>query len=176
MKVNGVRMELGEIEEAIREQSGVKDVVVLTEEDDGTKMLIAYVVAERPGIDEGERLKRGVAATRPVYYVPREVRFIAAMPLTVSGKINRKVLAEQERLGTTKLLCLSRWRDIRTSRGDARALNHAINVGNLDKFSNGNRQICGSRTDTRQPANRVTSGCLYSSQQGGLTLGQKINL
>lgn len=95
VKVNGVRMELGEIETAIREQGGVKDVVVVAEEHAGNKVLVAYVVAEDPGTAEAERLKDGVAATRPVYYVPKEVRFIAEMPLTVSGKINRKVLAEQ---------------------------------------------------------------------------------
>ncbi|MEM7426856.1 MAG: amino acid adenylation domain-containing protein, partial [Pseudomonadota bacterium] len=99
VKVNGVRIELGEIEAAIREQDGVKDVVVLAEEDHGAKLLIAYVVSETPSMAEAQRLKEGVAATRPVYYVPKEVRFIAEMPLTVSGKINRKLLAGQERLG-----------------------------------------------------------------------------
>jgi len=102
VKVNGVRMELGEIEAAIREQDGVKDVVVVVEEDAGNKTLIAYSVVENPCIGEAERLKDGVAATRPVYYVPKEVRFIAEMPLTVSGKINRKALAEQTLLGTAE--------------------------------------------------------------------------
>ena len=100
VKVNGVRMELGEIETAIREQGGVKDVVVVAEEKAGNKVLIAYVVVDRPSPAEAERLKDGVAATRPVYYVPKEVRFIAEMPLTVSGKINRKALADQTLLGT----------------------------------------------------------------------------
>ena len=100
VKVNGVRIELGEIEAAIREQDGVSDVVVVAEESAGNKILIAYVVCENPGLAEAERLKAGVAATRPIFYVPKEVRFIAEMPLTVSGKINRKILAEQEQLGT----------------------------------------------------------------------------
>ncbi len=98
VKVNGVRMELGEIEAAVREQGGVKDVVVVAEENAGNKILVAYVVADEPGAAEAERLKDGVAATRPVYYVPKDVHFIAEMPLTVSGKVNRKVLAEQKRL------------------------------------------------------------------------------
>ena len=102
VKVNGVRMELGEIETAIREQDGVTDVVVLAEENAGNKILIAYVVTANPSPAEAQRLKDGVAATRPVYYVPKEMRFIAAMPLTVSGKINRKVLAQQPLLGTAE--------------------------------------------------------------------------
>ncbi|MEM7775849.1 MAG: amino acid adenylation domain-containing protein [Pseudomonadota bacterium] len=99
VKVNGVRIELGEIETAIREQDGVEDVVVVAEENAGNKILVAYVVAETPSTAEAERLKAGVAATRPVYYVPKDVRFIAKMPLTVSGKINRKALAAQTQLG-----------------------------------------------------------------------------
>ena len=100
VKVNGVRMELGEIETAIREQGCVKDVVVVAEENAGNKVLIAYVVVEKPSPAEAERLKEGVAATRPIYYVPKEVRFIAEMPLTVSGKIDRKALPNQTLLGT----------------------------------------------------------------------------
>ncbi len=100
VKVNGVRMELGEIEAAIREQGGVTDVVVVAEGDAVSKMLIAYAVVENPCEAEATRLQDGVAATRPESYVPREMRFIAEMPLTVSGKINRKVLAEQPVLGT----------------------------------------------------------------------------
>lgn len=98
VKINGVRIELGEIETAIREEDNVKDVVVVAEENAGNKVLIAYVVCEDPSQADAERLKAGVAATRPVYYVPKEVRFIAEMPLTVSGKINRKVLADQTRV------------------------------------------------------------------------------
>lgn len=102
VKVNGVRMELGEIEAAIREQGGVSDVVVVAEEHAGNKVLVAYAVAENPSAGEAERLKDGVAATRPVYYVPKEIRFIAEMPLTVSGKINRKALAEQALIAATE--------------------------------------------------------------------------
>ena len=92
VKINGVRMELGEIEAAIHDAGGVKDVVVVAEEQGGNKVLIAYAVAADPGEATAERLKQAVGATRPVYYVPREVRFLLDMPLTVSGKIDRKKL------------------------------------------------------------------------------------
>ncbi|MEO0672919.1 MAG: amino acid adenylation domain-containing protein, partial [Pseudomonadota bacterium] len=100
VKVNGVRIELGEIEAAIREQAGVKDVVVVAEERAGSKVLVAYAVVAAPSQAEAARLTAGVAATRPTHYVPKEVRFIADMPLTVSGKIDRKVLAQQPLLGS----------------------------------------------------------------------------
>ncbi len=98
VKINGVRMELGEIETVIRSDEKIKDVVVVAEDINGNKNLIAYVVSSELTADAGEALKALVAESRPSYYVPREIRFLAEMPLTVSGKINRKLLAEMPRL------------------------------------------------------------------------------
>ncbi len=98
VKINGVRMELGEIEAAIREQNGVKDVVVVAEENAGNKILIAYVVASEPSEEKGEQLKAGVGEVCPVFYIPKEIRFLAQMPLSTAGKIDRKVLANLPRL------------------------------------------------------------------------------
>ena len=97
VKINGVRMELGEIEAAIHEAGGVRDVVVVAEEQAGNKVLVAYAVADEPGNETGERLKAHVKATRPATYVPREVRFLHDMPLTVSGKADRKKLLSHPR-------------------------------------------------------------------------------
>ena len=98
VKINGVRMELGEIETVIRSDEKTRDVVVVAEEVQGNKNLIAYVVSSEPTPDTAEALKALVAESRPSYYVPREIRFLAEMPLTVSGKINRKLLFETPRL------------------------------------------------------------------------------
>ncbi|MGI9355006.1 MAG: non-ribosomal peptide synthetase [Rhizobiaceae bacterium] len=98
VKINGVRMELGEIEAAIREQDGVKDVVVVAEENAGNKILIAYVVANEPSEEKSEQLKAGVGAVCPVFYIPKEIRFLSQMPLSTAGKIDRKVLADLPRI------------------------------------------------------------------------------
>lgn len=98
VKINGVRIELGEIETVIRSDEKTKDVVVVAEDIQGNKNLVAYVVSREPTPDVAEALKALVAESRPSYYVPREIRFLAEMPLTVSGKINRKLLSEVPRL------------------------------------------------------------------------------
>lgn len=98
VKINGVRIELGEIESVIRSDEQTEDVVVVTEDIGGNKNLIAYIVSSNPTKETAEELKALVAESRPPYYVPREVRFLEEMPLTVSGKINRKLLADMPRL------------------------------------------------------------------------------
>ena len=98
VKINGVRIELGEIEATMREDGAVEDVIVVAEEVRGSKALVAYVVAADPGEAAAERLKARVGAACPSTYVPQEVRFLAAMPLNVSGKTDRKALAAAPRL------------------------------------------------------------------------------
>jgi len=98
VKISGVRIELGEIEAAIRSADGVRDVVVVAEENEGQKSLVAYVVAEAAGDAAAAAIKTAVSEKCPPFYVPQDVRFLAEMPLTVSGKINRKLLKDQPRL------------------------------------------------------------------------------
>lgn len=98
VKINGVRMELGEIEAAMHEAGGVRDCCVVAEEQNGNKVLIAYTVANDPSEPNAERIKAHVGETRPKSYVPREIRFVKDMPLTVSGKTDRKKLADWPRV------------------------------------------------------------------------------
>ena len=94
MKISGVRIELGEIEAAIRSADGVADVVVVAEETQGQKSLVAYVVAGETGEAMAAAVRTAVAERCPPFYVPQDVRFLDDMPLTVSGKINRKALKD----------------------------------------------------------------------------------
>ncbi|MDJ0613388.1 MAG: amino acid adenylation domain-containing protein, partial [Rhizobiaceae bacterium] len=95
VKLNGVRIELGEIEAVIRDDEATQDVVVVAEENQGNKTLTAYVVSENPGPKKADELRTMIADSRPPYYVPRDIKFLEKMPLTASGKINRKVLQAQ---------------------------------------------------------------------------------
>lgn len=90
VKLRGYRIELGEIESALREQAGVRDAAVLMRADDGgDKKLVAYVVADEA---TAEGLRELLKRRLPGYMVPNAFVFLPAMPLTASGKINRKAL------------------------------------------------------------------------------------
>ncbi|WP_167486988.1 non-ribosomal peptide synthetase [Nocardia terpenica] len=93
VKLRGLRIELGEIESAVAAQPSVaRTVVVVTRPDHGGELLVAYVVPE-PGrtIDTAELIDR-VARLVPAYMVPQHVVVLDRLPLTASGKLDRRAL------------------------------------------------------------------------------------
>ena len=104
VKLRGQRLELGEIEHALRAQPGVVEAVVLLVA--SLEALVAYV-SPSSGIDEEEEKGvgglacvpfarasslSGARASLPSYMVPSIVVGIDAWPRTSSGKIDRKRL------------------------------------------------------------------------------------
>ena len=94
IKIRGFRVELEEIEEALRGQLGVSDcVVILREDTNGDKRLVAYVVAERESVAIGE-LRNFLKTKLPSYMVPAVFETIESLPLMPNGKIDRRALPE----------------------------------------------------------------------------------
>ncbi|AZL16326.1 non-ribosomal peptide synthetase [Rickettsiales endosymbiont of Stachyamoeba lipophora] len=99
VKIRGYRIELGEIEAVLTSYPGIKQSVVIVKEStenngeaQGSKYLVGYYVAEEE-IDE-EQLRKYLEDKLPEYMVPTIVVALEYMPLTVNGKIDRKVLPE----------------------------------------------------------------------------------
>ncbi|MFD4913754.1 amino acid adenylation domain-containing protein [Streptomyces virginiae] len=94
VKVRGFRIELGEIEAALLAHEDIDSCVVTVREDvPGEKTLVAYVVPVSgrpvPGIGA---LRDRCGRTLPGYMVPGTYVFLDRMPLTTSGKTDRKAL------------------------------------------------------------------------------------
>ncbi|WP_449479670.1 amino acid adenylation domain-containing protein [Streptomyces atroolivaceus] len=87
VQLKGFRVELGEVESAIRELDGVTDVAV-TVAGSGDH-LVAHVVGPVPGDLTGR-----LSAKLPAHMVPGRVLRTEALPLTVNGKLDRKALTD----------------------------------------------------------------------------------
>jgi amino acid adenylation domain-containing protein len=92
VKLRGYRIELGEIESALRNFPGIENAVAARREDTpGEPYLIAYFTAgkEQPDL---RGLRDYLSQVLPSYMIPSRFVALDAMPLTSSGKIDRKVL------------------------------------------------------------------------------------
>ncbi|ARU60826.1 hypothetical protein CBW65_06755 [Tumebacillus avium] len=93
VKIRGYRIELTEIESRLLQQPEILEAAVMpVEESGGQKALAAYYVPA-----DGEELpvamlRERLASHLPDYMIPAYFLPLAVMPLTTSGKINRKAL------------------------------------------------------------------------------------
>ena len=93
IKLRGYRIEPGEIEAVMEQCPGVRQsVVVVRENRESDKRLVAYVVAEATGAEAAKVLRDALESKLPDYMVPSSFVFLPALPLTENGKIDRKAL------------------------------------------------------------------------------------
>lgn len=93
VKVRGHRIELGEIETLLRDESAVREAVVVAREDvPGDKRLVGYVVLSEPLEDAENELRTALRNSLPEWMVPQHVVALDELPLTPNGKTNRAAL------------------------------------------------------------------------------------
>lgn len=96
IKTGAHRVYPGDIEEAIAELQGVSGVAVVGVDDDTLGQVVkAYVVADPVQPPSVDAIKRHCRARLAAYKIPRQIEFIATLPLTASGKIRRAALTQR---------------------------------------------------------------------------------
>jgi len=97
VKIRGNRIELGEITSKMLSHDGVKESVVIAKKIHSSTHLelVAYVV----GTTDFAQLKKYLSDNLPSYMVPTYYVSLDRIPLSSSGKVNRKLLPDPENTG-----------------------------------------------------------------------------
>jgi amino acid adenylation domain-containing protein len=92
VKINGHRIELGEIDAALRSHPQISDAAAIAR-DDGR--MVAYVVPAEVGADvDSAGLRKHLSKSLPSFMIPAGIVAIAELPKTVSGKLDTSALPE----------------------------------------------------------------------------------
>ncbi len=92
VKVQGFRVELGEIETRLRSHQSVEEVVVLPVSRGGSTRLVAFVQSRAQECVDEKALQEFVGDALPAYMVPRRIEVLPALPQTPAGKVDRRAL------------------------------------------------------------------------------------
>ncbi len=93
VKIRGCRIELGEVEAALREHADVAQAMVVAREAaPGDVRLAAYLVARPAAAPDQAALRSFLRDRLPEYMVPSSFAVLPSLPLSASGKVDRKAL------------------------------------------------------------------------------------
>jgi amino acid adenylation domain-containing protein len=100
VKVRGFRVELGEIDCALRKLGWLRDAAVLVQQSRrGEPLFTACVVLNSPGTDTGRsllgRVRQELTADLPEHMLPNRVAVMDRLPLNSNGKTDRRALAAE---------------------------------------------------------------------------------
>ena len=112
VQVRGARVELAEIERALRGCPGVRDAAVVTVDEAGTTRLVGFIVLEASPASAGAEatpkaggpgamdarvraVRDALASSLPRYMLPTPLVALDALPLGTTEKVDRRALAER---------------------------------------------------------------------------------
>lgn len=93
IKFRGYRIEVGEIEVGLEQHADVSKAVVVLHEAEGQQQLVGYIVPKTPTTTlDPTTLHRFLDGRMPAYMVPSTWVILDALPVTPTGKIDRRSL------------------------------------------------------------------------------------
>lgn len=96
VQLRGMRVDLGEVEYALRQAPGVQDgIVIARTTSEGEKQLVAFIVPKDDGISPAPRkmaIRAFMTDNLPDYMVPATYTELSALPLNLNMKVDRRAL------------------------------------------------------------------------------------
>jgi amino acid adenylation domain-containing protein len=93
IKIRGYRVELGEIEEVLRQHASIEEAAVIARgETSDTKQIVAYVISKTEQAPAAVELRNHLKKVLPDFMLPAAFVVLEQMPLTPNGKIDRRAL------------------------------------------------------------------------------------
>jgi amino acid adenylation domain-containing protein len=97
IKLRGYRIEVAEVESALKQHQAIQDVVVCVREDEpGDRRLVAYLTAVPAAEISSADVRTYLREILPEYMVPSTFVVLDKLPLTLTGKVDRKRLPVPE--------------------------------------------------------------------------------
>ncbi len=97
LKIRGYRIEISEIETQLRTYESIKNFVIISRDNKhGVKELIAFIVPFHEF--DPAAIRRHLSMKLPEYMIPSKIIRLDDIPLTINGKINKKILADLEEI------------------------------------------------------------------------------
>ena len=93
VKINGQRVELGEIESALTSIEGIESAAVIVRSEDDRQLLCAFYTGTEIEVSQ---LRAVLSKTLPRYMVPQAFSHLEEMPLNTSGKTDRRALEQKQ--------------------------------------------------------------------------------
>ncbi|MCM3783799.1 amino acid adenylation domain-containing protein [Neobacillus mesonae] len=94
VKIRGYRIELNEIKSALQSIEGVDSAVVIAQDDNGEKLLCAYIVSSIAA--DLKVVREHLSKQLPSYMIPQYIMQISEIPVTRNGKLDKKSLPKPE--------------------------------------------------------------------------------
>ncbi|MGE0449172.1 MAG: AMP-binding protein [Vicinamibacterales bacterium] len=97
VKIRGFRVELREVEAELRQDEAVSEAAVLAVRTDDQARLAAFVVPPVGVTCDAAALRARLSERLPDWKVPAQLHVVDALPMTLSGKVDRQRLVERAR-------------------------------------------------------------------------------